>query len=148
MLLHVDEDLNIVSRRTIACPFFDEGSKFFDAKFLLSDECVFAALSSRLSTSPVPNAIFLAKVDLEGNLLNSQRWERDSLNYVCNLFHDEEGRIGLFGDIGPSHMGFLTFDESLNLVSQDSVFQWTSPEGVGGDFCLYFIHDMITNVWN
>ena len=31
MLLSVDEDLNIVSRRTIPCSFFDEGSRFFDA---------------------------------------------------------------------------------------------------------------------
>ncbi len=29
MLLSVDEDLNIVSRRTIACSFFDEGSRFY-----------------------------------------------------------------------------------------------------------------------
>ena len=143
MLLHVDEDLNIVSRRTIACPFFDEGSKFFDAKFLMSDTSIYAALTSRLGD--MPNAIFLTKFDFEGNLLTSQRWERDSLKYVCNLFYEEEDRVGLFGNIGPSHMGVLTFDQSLDLVSQDSVFQWTSPEGVGGDFCLYFIHDMINS---
>ena len=145
MLLRVDEDLNIVSRRTIACSFFDEGSRFFDAKFLVSDECVFAALTSRLPTSSSPNAIFLARFDLEGNLLNSQRWESDSLKYVCNLFHDGEDRIGLFGNIGPSHMGILTFDQSLNLASRDSIFQWSSSEGVGGDFCHYFIHDMINS---
>ena len=145
MLLRVDEDLNIVSRRTIACSFFDEGSRFFDAKFLVSDECVFAALTSRLPTSSSPNAIFLARFDLEGNLLNSQRWESDSLKYVCNLFHDGEDRIGLFGNIGPSHMGILTFDQSLNLASRDSIFQWSSLEGVGGDFCHYFIHDMINS---
>ena len=145
MLLSVDEDLNIVSRRTIPCSFFDEGSRFFDAKFLVSDECVFAALTSRLPTSSSPNAIFLARFDLEGNMLNSQRWESDSLKYVCNLFHDEEDRIGLFGNIGPSHMGILTFDQSLNLASRDSIFQWSSSEGVGGDFCHYFIHDMINS---
>ena len=145
MLLSVDEDLNIVSRRTIPCSFFDEGSRFFDAKFLVSDECVFAALTSRLPTSSSPNAIFLARFDLEGNLLNSQRWESDSLKYVCNLFHDGEDRIGLFGNIGPSHMGILTFDQSLNLASRDSIFQWSSLEGVGGDFCHYFIHDMINS---
>ena len=145
MLLRVDEDLNIVSRRTIPCSFFDEGSRFFDAKFLVSDECVFAALTSRLPTSSFPNAIFLARFDLEGNLLNSQRWESDSLKYVCNLFHDGEDRIGLFGNIGPSHMGILTFDQSLNLASRDSIFQWSSSEGVGGDFCHYFIHDMINS---
>ena len=145
MLLRVDEDLNIVSRRTIPCSFFDEGSRFFDAKFLVSDECVFAALTSRLPTSSSPNAIFLARFDLEGNMLNSQRWESDSLKYVCNLFHDEEDRIGLFGNIGPSHMGILTFDQSLNLASRDSIFQWSSSEGVGGDFCHYFIHDMINS---
>ena len=145
MLLRVDEDLNIVSRRTIPCSFFDEGSRFFDAKFLVSDECVFAALTLRLPTSSSPNAIFLARFDLEGNMLNSQRWESDSLKYVCNLFHDEEDRIGLFGNIGPSHMGILTFDQSLNLASRDSIFQWSSSEGVGGDFCHYFIHDMINS---
>ncbi len=145
MFLRVDEDLNIVSRRTIPCSFFDEGSRFFDAKFLVSDECVFAALTSRLPTSSSPNAIFLARFDLEGNMLNSQRWESDSLKYVCNLFHDEEDRIGLFGNIGPSHMGILTFDQSLNLASRDSIFQWSSSEGVGGDFCHYFIHDMINS---
>ena len=145
MLLSVDEDLNIVSRRTIPCSFFDEGSRFFDAKFLVSDECVFAALTSRLPTSSFPNAIFLARFDLEGDLLNSQRWESDSLKYVCNLFHDGEDRIGLFGNIGPSHMGILTFDQSLNLASRDSIFQWSSSEGVGGDFCHYFIHDMINS---
>lgn len=50
MLLHVDEDLNIVSRRTIPCSFFDEGSRFFDAKFLKSDSSFYAALTSRLDT--------------------------------------------------------------------------------------------------
>ena len=142
ILLCVDENLNIVSRRTMPCSFFDDGTKFFDAKFLLTDEYVFAALSSRLLTSPFPNAIFLTKFDLEGNLLNSQKLERDSLEFVCNLFHDEEDRIGLFGDFSPSHMGFLTFDQSLNLISRDSIFQWSSPEGVGSNFCHYSIMDI------
>ena len=145
MLLHVDEELNIVSRRTIPCSFFDEGSRFFDAKFLVSDECVFAALTSRLPTSSFPNAIFLARFDLEGNLLNSQRWESDSLKYVCNLFHDENDRIGLFGDLGASHMGFLAFDDSLQPISRDTIFQWTVPEGNNGESCHYFIHDYINS---
>lgn len=143
MLLHVDENLNIVSRRTIPCSFLDEGNKFFDAKFLLSDSSIYAALTSRLGV--MPNSIFLTKFDFEGNLLTSQRWERDSLKFVCSLFHDEEDRIGLFGNFGSSYMGILTFDASLDLVSRDSVFQWSSPEGVGGDFCHYFIHDMINS---
>lgn len=145
ILQHIDEDLNIVSRSTIPCSFFDEGNKFFDAKFLVSEECVFAALSSRLSTSPLPNATFLAKFDLDGNLFNCQRWEKDSLNSVCNLFHAEEDKIGLFGRFSPSYMGFLTFDDSLQLISRDSISQWTNPEGGVGDFCLYLIGDLINS---
>ena len=143
MLLSVDEDLNIVSRRTIACSFFDEGSRFFDAKFLKSDSSFYAALTSRLGE--MPNSIFLTRFDFDGNLLNCQRLEGDSLVEVCNLFHDEDDKVGLFGNIGPSHMGILTFDQSLNLVSRDSIFQWSYPEGVGGEFCHYFIHDMINS---
>ena len=143
MLLSVDEDLNIVSRRTIACSFFDEGSRFYDAKFLKSDSSFYAALTSRLGE--MPNSIFLTRFDFDGNLLNCQRLERDSLVEVCNLFHDEDDKVGLFGNIGPSHMGILTFDQSLNPVSRDSIFQWSYPEGVGGEFCHYFIHDMINS---
>ena len=145
VFLHVDEDLNIISRRAVPCSFFDEGNRFFSAKFLLSDSCVIGALSSKPLTSPASNTIFLTKFDWEGNLLNSQRWERDSLKSVCNLFHDEEDRIGLFGSFGPSHMGFLTFDQSLNLISRDSIFQWSSPEGGVGDFCHYSIMDIINS---
>lgn len=145
LLVRVDEDLNVIFRRTIPCPFLDEGDRFFSAKFLLSDEHVFAALSSRPSNLPSLNAIFLAKFDLEGNLLKSQACVRDSLKSVCNLFHDEEDRIGLFGRFGPSHMGFLTFDQSLNLISRDSIFQWSSPEGGVGDYCLYSIMDVINS---
>ena len=143
MLLHVDEDLNIVSRRTIACPFFDEGSKFFDAKFLMSDTSIYAALTSKLGQ--IPNAVFLTKFDFDGNLHNCQRWDMDSLRSVCNLFHDDEDGIGLFGNFGPSHMGFLTFDQSLNLLSRDSVFQWSFSEDGGGDFCHYSIMDKINS---
>lgn len=143
MLLHVDDDLNIVSRRTIVCPFFDEGSLFFDAKFLMSDSSIYAALTSRLGD--MLNSIFLTKFDLDGNLLGCQKWERDSLSSVCNLFHAEEDEIGLFGRFGPSHMGFLTFDDSLQLISRDSISQWTNPEGGVGDFCLYHIGDMINS---
>lgn len=143
MLLHVDEDLNIVSRRTIACPFFDEGSRFFDAKFLKSDSSFYAALTSRLGV--MPNSIFLTRFDFDGNLLNCQRLERDSLVEACNLFHDEEGRVGLFGDFGPSHMGILFFDDSLQSISRDTIFQWTVPEGNNGESCHYFIHDMINS---
>ena len=143
MLLHVDEDLNIVSRRTIACSFFDEGSRFFDAKFLKSDSSFYAALTSRLGE--MPNSIFLTRFDFDGNLLNCQRLERDSLAEACNLFHDEEGRIGLFGDFGPSHMGILFFDDSLQSISRDTIFQWTVPEGNSGESCHYFIHDMINS---
>jgi len=145
IFLHVDEDLNIVSRRAVPCSFFDEGNRFFSAKFLLSDSCVVGALSSKPLTSPASNAIFLTKFDWEGNLLHSQRWERDSLKSVCNLFHDEEDRIGLFGSFGSSHMGFLTFDQSLNLISRDSIFQWSVPEGGVGDFCHYSIMDIINS---
>ena len=143
MLLSVDEDLNIVSRRTIPCSFFDEGSRFFDAKFLKSDSSFYAALTSRLGE--MPNSIFLTRFDFDGNLLNCQRLERDSLAEACNLFHDEEGRIGLFGDFGPSHMGILFFDDSLQSISRDTIFQWTAPEGNSGESCHYFIHDMINS---
>ncbi len=143
MLLSVDEDLNIVSRRTIPCSFFDEGSRFFDAKFLKSDSSFYAALTSRLGE--MPNSIFLTRFDFDGNLLNCQRLERDSLAEACNLFHDEEGRIGLFGDFGPSHMGILFFDDSLQSISRDTIFQWTVPEGNSGESCHYFIHDMINS---
>jgi hypothetical protein len=143
ILQHIDEDLNIVSRSTIPCSFFDEGSRFFDAKFLMSDTSIYAALTSRLGD--MLNSIFLTKFDLDGNLLGCQKWERDSLSSVCNLFHAEEDKIGLFGRFGPSHMGFLTFDDSLQLLSRDSISQWTNPEGGVGDFCLYHIGDMINS---
>ena len=143
ILQHIDEDLNIVSRSTIPCSFFDEGNKFFDAKFLVSDSSIYAALTSRLGD--MLNSIFLTKFDLDGNLLGCQKWERDSLSSVCNLFHAEEDEIGLFGRFGPSHMGFLTFDDSLQLIRKDSISQWTNPEGGVGDFCLYHIGDMINS---
>lgn len=138
---YLDESLEVSWIKTIPCTFFDEGNGFFDAKFLLSNTGIYAALTSKLGQ--IPNAVFLTKIDFEGNLHNCHRLERDSLRSVCNLFHDEEGRIGLFGNIGPSHMGILTFDQSMNLLSRDSIFQWSSPEGVGGDFCHYSIMDMI-----
>ena len=145
LIMCVDEDLNVTFKKTMPCSFFDGGNRFFDAKFLLFDECVFAAISSRPSTSPFPNAIFLTKFDLDGNLFNCQRWETDSLSSVCNLFHAEEDKIGLFGRFSPSYMGFLTFDDSLQLISRDSISHWTNPEGGVGDFCLYHIGDLINS---
>lgn len=141
--IRFDEDLNITSSKMIPCTFFDEGNRWFDAKFLLLNTSIFAALTSR--HLDMPKSIFLTQFDFDGNLLNCQRWERDSLKSVCNLFHDEEDRFGLFGRFGPSHMGLLTFDQSLNLISRDSVFQWSSPEGGVGDFCLYAIMDVINS---
>lgn len=143
VLLRVDEDLNIVSRRTIPCSFFDEGNRFFDAEFLLSGTSVYAALTLR--SGDMPNCIFLTRFVFDGNLLNCQRLERDSLADVCNLFHDENDRIGLFGSFGPSHMGFLAIDDSLQSIGRDSIFQWTAPEGNNGESCHYFIHDMISS---
>lgn len=145
LIIRIDEDLNIVSRRTMPCSFFDNGNRFFDAKFLLSEYSVFAAISSRPSSSPYPNAIFLTKFDLDGTLLDCQRWERDSLEYVCNLFQAEESRIGLFGKFDSSYMGFLTFDNSLQLISRDTIFHWTIHESGGSDFCFYAISDMINS---
>lgn len=145
LIIRIDEDLNIVSRRTMPCSFFDNGNRFFDAKFLLSEYSVFAAISSRPSSSPYPNAIFLTKFDLDGTLLDCQRWERDSLEYVCNLFQAEENRIGLFGKFDSSYMGFLTFDNSLQLISRDTIFHWTIHESGGSDFCFYAISDMINS---
>ena len=145
LIMRVDEDLNVTFKKTMPCSFFDDGNRFFDAKFLLSDECVYAALSSRHLTSPMHNATFLTKLDLDGNLLNCQRWEMDSLSSVCNLFRVEEDKIGLFGRFSPSYMGFLTFNDSLQLISRDSISQWTNPEGGVGDFCLYHIGDMINS---
>ena len=145
LIMRIDEDLNIVSRRTMPCSFFDNGNRFFDAKFLLSEYSVFAAISSRPSSSPYPNAIFLTKFDLDGTLLDCQRWERDSLEYVCNLFQAEENRIGLFGKFDSSYMGFLTFDNSLQLISRDTIFHWTIHESGGSDFCFYAISDMINS---
>ena len=145
LIMRVDEDLNVTFKKTMPCSFFDDGNRFFDAKFLLSDECVYAALSSRHLTSPMHNATFLTKLDLDGNLLNCQRWEMDSLSSVCNLFRVEEDKIGLFGRFSPSYMGFLTFNDSLQLISRDSISQWTNLEGGVGDFCLYHIGDMINS---
>ena len=140
LFMRIDEDLNITYRKTIPCSFFDDGSKFYSAKFLLSDACIFGALTSRLQSSP--QSVFLTKFDLDGNILGFQR---DSLNSVCNLFQAEEGRIGLFGRIGPLHMGFLAFDSSLQLVGRDTIFNWSTLEGDNGDFCLYSISDHINS---
>lgn len=143
LFMRFDENLNITYRRAIPCAFFGDGDSFFDAEFLLLDTYIFGALTSKQLNSP--NSIFLTKFDLDGNLLECQKWERDSLSSVCNLFHAEEDKIGLFARFSPSHMGFLTFDDSLQLISRDSISQWTNPEGGVGDFCLYHIGDMVNS---
>ena len=143
LFVRFDENLNITYRRAIPCAFFGDGNSFFDAEFLLLDTYIFGALTSKQSNSP--NSIFLTKFDLDGNLLECQKWERDSLSSVCNLFHVEEDKIGLFGRFTPSHMGFLAFNDSLQLISRDSISQWTNPEGGVGDFCLYHIGDMVNS---
>ena len=139
----VDEDLNIVSRKTIPCCFFEPGSKFYETKFILEDSHIYGTLTSRLSGTP--NAIFLTQFDIDGNLLNCQRYERDSINSVCNLYHVGEGKLGLFGSLISSHMGFFTFDSSLQLIGRDTIFQWSEPEGNNGDHCHYAIYDVINS---
>lgn len=141
--IRFDEDLIITSSKMIPCTFFDEGNGWYDAKFLLLNTSIFAALTSKISG--MPKSIFLTQFDFHGNLLNYHRWERDSIRSVCNLFPAEDERIGLFGNFGPSHMGFLTFDTSLQLISRDSLFQWSVPVGNNGDYCHYDIHDMINS---
>lgn len=141
--IRFDEDLNITSSKMIPCTFFDEGNRWYDAKFLLLNTSIFAALTSKYLD--MPKSIFLTQFDFDGNLLNCQRWERDSIRSVCNLFPAEDKRIGLFGSFGPSHMGFLTFDTSLQLISRDSLFQWSVPVGNNGGYCHYDIHDMINS---
>lgn len=141
--IRLDENLNIISSRMVPCTFFDEGNRFYGAKFLQLDTSIFAALTSKFSD--MPNSIFLTQFNFDGNLLNCRRWERDSIRSVCNLFPAGDEKIGLFGKFGLSHMGFLTFDTSLQLLSRDSLFQWSVPVGDNGDYCHYDIHDMINS---
>ena len=141
--IRFDEDLNITSSKRIPCTFFDEANGWYDAKFLMLNTSIFATLTSRFSG--MPNSIFLTQFDFDGNLLNYLRLERDTIRSVCNLFPAEDERIGLFGHFDPSHMGFLTIDTSLQLISRDSLFQWSVPVGNNGDFCHYSILDMINS---
>ncbi len=143
LYIRVDEDLNIVSRKTIPCCFFEPGSRFYETKFIREDSHVYGTLTSRLSSTP--NAVFLTQFDIDGNLLNCQRYERDSINSVCNLYHAGEGKVGLFGSFNTSHMGFLTFDSSLQLIGRDTIFHWSKPEGNNGVFCHYAIYDLINS---
>ena len=143
LYIRADEDLNILFKKTIPCCFFDSGSGFYETKFIRQDSLIYGTLTSSLSGAP--NAIFLTQFDIDGNLLNCKRCERDSLNSVCNLFHAGEGRIGLFGNLDSSYMGFLTFDTSLQLIRRDTIFQWSQPEGNQADYCHYYIHDVINS---
>ena len=144
VLFRVDEDLNIVYKKTISCPFLDPGSRFYETKFMLSDSCIYGALTTT-SSGGMPEAIILVKIDFDGNLLNYRSWGMDTIRAVGNLFHAEEGRIGLFGQFDSSHMGLLTIDSSLQPVRRDTIFQWSAPEGNNGDFCHYYIHDRINS---
>ena len=144
LLVRVDEDLNITLRRTIPCPFLDEGDRFFSAKFLLLDSSIIGALSSRPLTSPISNARFLAKFDLNGNLFDCKRLE--SMGPACSLFCacEESNQIGWFGQLSGG-MGIQVFDASLSLAQSDTLYQWSAPEGGNGDFCHYHINDVVNS---
>lgn len=142
LFMRIDEELNITFRKTILCTFLDNGSRFYDAKFLLSEtSIIYGALTYKFSN--MPNSVFLIKFDLDGNQLNCQRL--DFVSSVCNLFQSEESRFGLFCKFDLSYMGIMTFDTSLQVTDNDTIFQWSVPEGGNGDFCHYTIMDMINS---
>lgn len=144
MFVRFDEDLNITSRKVVECPFMEPGDCFIDVKVLAKGTSIMMTFTFRIGGDSWPwGPTFLARISEEVNFLNFR--ELDSLYTVCNLFHAENDGIGLFGKLGPSHMGILTFDESLQVIRRDSIFQWTLPEGNNGDLCHYFIYDMINS---
>lgn len=143
LFIRYDKDLHTMQKKTIPLPFIDEENQFWDAKYLLSDTSIFAALTTRQYGSA--GSVFITKFDFDGNLLECQRWGRDSISTVCNLFRSGNDRISLFGRLNPSHMGLMTFDQSLRLIDRDTILQWTAPVGENGDYFHYSITDLINS---
>jgi len=137
-----NEALEITSRKAVACPFMEPGDGFFDAKFMTTSFSIIATVTVRPGGAPI-GPTFLTQINSECDFVSYRML--DSISTVCNLFLAEDKNIGLFCKIGMSHMGIVTFDESLQCIGRDSIFQWTAPEGNNGDFCLYFINDIINS---
>ncbi len=142
LFLHFDDNLNVLSRKTVQCPFMEQGDFFIDGKALASGSSIFSTFTITHGTIPF-GPTFLSKIDEEYNFVSYRRL--DSISSVCNLFQAEDDKIGLFGKLGPSYMGLLTFNDTLHLISRDSLFQWSAPEGGNGDFCHYNIDDIINS---
>jgi len=142
LFVRFDENLNISLRKVVSCPFIEQGERFFSVKAIAMDTSIFAAFTMQKGDSPQLKPTIVTEMNGQGDFVKFQQLDSGS---VCNLFEAGHNRIGLFGVFGPSHMGILTFDDSLQLIGRDSIFQWTVPEGSNGDFCHYFIYDIINS---
>lgn len=137
-----NEALEITSRKAVACPFMEPGDGFFDAKFMTTSFSIIATVTVRPGGAPI-GPTFLTQINSECDFVSYRML--DSISTVCSLFLAEDENIGLFCGIGLSYMGIETFDESLQRIRKDSIFHWNEPEGNNGDFCLYFINDIINS---
>lgn len=142
LFVRFDENLNISLRKAVSCPFIEQGERFFSVKAIVMDTSIFATFTMQQGNSPQLKPTIIAEMNGQGGFIKYQQLDS---GLVCNLFEAGHNRIGLFGVFGPSHMGILTFDDSLQLIGRDSIFQWTVPEGNNGDFCHYFIYDIINS---
>ena len=142
LFVRFDDNLNVTLRKAVSCPFVEQGERFFSVKAIAMDASIFAAFTMQQGASPPLKPTVLVEMDGQGDFIRCQQLDSGS---VCNLFEAGQNRIGLFGGIGPAHMGILTFDDSLQLISKDSIFQWTMPEGSNGDLCHYHIADVINS---
>lgn len=146
LFVRFDSDLNVLMRKAVSCPFVEPGDRFFDVKATTLGNTIVASFTTKQGTG-LWGPTFLTKINAEGVFLDFQRCDR--ISTVCSLFQlDENGDcIGLFGKLpGVVHrMGILTFDETLSLITSDTLSQWQNPEGCNGDYVCCSIADYINS---
>lgn len=143
IFIRFDDDLNVTLRKAVSCPFVEQGECFFSWSAIIMDSLVFVSFTVQQVDLPHQKSIVLAEMNSYGDFAHSK--QLDSISSVCNLFKNRQNKISLFGNLSQSHMGILTFNESLQFVKRDSIFQWTEPEGFCGDLCRYYITDIINS---
>ena len=140
--LHLDENLNVTRRKVEPCVGLL--NPLLDFKLLeLDDGFVVAVTEGNRSNH-------LAKLDLEGTIMEWTKLNVDSLASIGSLFeiHGREGQFGAYARFASPvrSSGVLVFDDSLQLVRIKEFVPWQSEDEGGAviySFCDLYSGTML-----
>lgn len=134
LTLKFDENLSVLHRKVVLCTGL--------SRPLLNMTLQKHNHGYEIAFTETDYSHHLAKYSLEGELLQWQRLEIDSLRTICKLFEivGDGNTFGMYAHVTNSSMGVLVFDDSLQLVRRTHFNQWEHVEN-DGNVSVNYLYD-------